>query len=99
MAWYANNSGDQTHTVACKQPNELGIYDMTGNVWEWCSDWYGAYSANPQTNPTGASSGSSRVIRGGSWGYGARSCRSAYRRSTGPDVSNYGSGFRVVFVP
>lgn len=68
VAWYEKNSGDQTHPVGQKQPNELGIYDMSGNVWEWCSDWYGAYSTTWMTNPTGASFGSNRVLRGGCWG-------------------------------
>ena len=77
VAWYGSNSNDETHVVATKAPNELGIYDMSGNVWEWCQDWYGSYSSEAQTNPTGPTSGSNRVIRGGSWDF---SCRVAYRR-------------------
>ena len=67
IAWYKNNSGWETHPVAQKQPNELGLYDMSGNVWEWCSDWYGDYSSSPQTDPQGSNSGDYRVRRGGSF--------------------------------
>lgn len=67
VAWYDNNSGNRTHPVGTKQPNELGLYDMSGNVYEWCSDWYGSYSSYSQSDPTGPNSGSGRVERGGSW--------------------------------
>ena len=67
VGWYWNNSGEKTHPVGQKKPNELGIYDMTGNVWEWCQDWYGDYGGGRQTNPRGPSSGSRRVYRGGGW--------------------------------
>ena len=78
VAWYDGNSGDKTHPVATKSPNELGIYDMSGNVWEWCNDWEGGYSSGAQTNPKGPYDGYHRVNRGGGWG-GGRSCRSSIR--------------------
>ena len=95
VAWYDDNSGDKTHPVGQKTPNELGIYDMSGNVWEWCQDWYGDYSSSSQTNPTGPSSGSYRVLRGGSWNNGARNCRVSNRGSYNPDSRSYRSGFRL----
>ena len=99
VAWYDGNSGHKTHVVATKQPNELGLYDMSGNVWEWCSDWFGNYSSSSLTNPTGPNSGSSRVFRGGSWCNDARSCRSSYRSCYAPDSSYYSLGLRLVLVP
>lgn len=84
VAWYDGNSGSKTHPVKTRQPNELGIYDMSGNVWEWCHDWYGSYSSGSQTNPKGATSGSIRVIRGGGWDSGAGRCRVAYRDWAAP---------------
>ena len=68
VAWYYDNSGDETHPVKTKKANELGLYDMSGNVWEWCNDWWGCYQRNSQTNPTGPSEGWSRVFRGGCCG-------------------------------
>ena len=96
VAWYGDNSGSKTHAVGIKQPNELGIYDMTGNVWEWCQDWYDSYSSSPQTNPTGAASGSYRVSRGGSWNYSARFCRASCRFDGTPDCRDGYLGLRLV---
>ena len=79
VAWWGDNSGDQTHEVATKQPNELDLYDMSGNVWEWCQDWYGDYSSSAQTNPTGPNTGSYRVRRGGSFFDDVGSFRSSRR--------------------
>ena len=95
VAWYTDNSNSQTHAVAMKQPNELGLYDMSGNVLEWCSDWYGSYGSGSQTNPQGPSSGSRRVLRGGSWDISARGCRVSYRDSRGPDGAYDYGGFRL----
>ena len=92
VAWYDENSGGQTHRVATKAPNELGIYDMSGNVGEWCSDWYADYTSYSQTDPTGPQSGSYRVRRGGGWGSYAGHCRSSLRNFSTPAhrPSNFG---------
>ena len=96
VAWYYENSGSTTHPVGSKSPNELGIYDMSGNVWEWCQDWYGDYSSSSQRNPKGPASGSNRVLRGGCWSNDARDCRVSNRFSVSPGDRGYILGFRLV---
>ncbi len=96
VAWYDGNSNDRTHDVKTKQANELGIYDMSGNVWELCQDWKGSYSSGSQTNPTGPSSGYGRVLRGGSWLSNAGRCRVSSRGISGPDRRDNYSGLRLV---
>ncbi|MGA2035202.1 MAG: SUMF1/EgtB/PvdO family nonheme iron enzyme, partial [Thermoguttaceae bacterium] len=95
--WYTNDSQDTTHPVGQKKPNAWRLYDMHGNVWEWCADWFDGnyYQASPPSDPTGPPSGSNRVIRGGSWRYDAGLCRSAYRDIGGPGDRNHDLGLRV----
>jgi len=95
VAWYSENSGNRTRPVGTKFPNELGIYDMSGNVWEWCSDWYGEYCSSVQTNPKGPSSGSDRMARGGSWISYARRVRVSNRDYYAPDFRRSILGFRL----
>ena len=95
VAWYEDNSVNGTHAVGSKQANELGIHDMSGNVYEWCQDWKDFYSSSSQVNPTGANSGSYRVSRGGSWNITARHCRSSYRSINSPDIRINFLGLRL----
>ena len=95
VAWYNDNSSSTTHDVKTKQANELGIYDMSGNVFEWCQDRNGSYSSGSQTNPTGPSSGSFRVSRGGTWISNARHCRVSYRYSYNSDYRLIDLGLRL----
>ena len=90
VAWYGTNSGDKTHPIATKKANELGLYDMSGNVLEWCNDWYGDYHSNSQTNPTGPSQGEYRVLRGGSWDFNDGGVRVSLRYSNTPDSRHGG---------
>ena len=94
VAWYDENSGGETHEVKKKSANALGLYDMSGNVWEWCWDWYSDIITSSPSS--GAASGSDRVLRGGSWGYNASLCAVSHRSYFSPFISNFDVGFRVV---
>ena len=96
VAWYAGNSSNKTHPVGTKQANELGLYDLSGNVWEWCQDCHGSYVSSSQTNPIGVESGTFRVRRGGSWLNSAWGCRSSYRYCDAPDYCFNYIGLRLV---
>ena len=95
VAWYDRNSGNRTHPVGRKAPNSLGLYDMSGNVWEWCWDWYSHYASRAQTDPAGASSGTIRVYRGGSWFSAAQLVQPAYRGYYAPSARYGNLGFRL----
>ena len=99
VGWYWDNSDQRSHPVGQKQPNELGLYDMSGNVWEWVADWYSSYSRGPVTDPRGPSTGTHRVIRGGGWLNPARSCRAARRSNELPGSRSYVTGFRLARTP
>ena len=94
-AWYTDNSGSKTHEVATKKANKYGLYDMSGNVWEWCWDWYSSSTPSGGKDSVGAVSGSDRVIRGGSWCYEASYCGRAYRDYIDPSDSGYILGLRL----
>lgn len=95
VAWYRGNSGSVTHPVALKKPNELGLFDMSGNVWEWCEDFYEPYMSNNQVNPHGPKFGSKRVVRGGSWDYLERYCQVSFRHSYAQNMLFDGLGLRL----
>ncbi len=97
-AWYSGNSGKQTNPVGQKKPNPWGLYDMSGNVWEWCMDWYGSmyYSKSPERNPRGPQTGKYRILRGGCWDDYRFNLRSSYRNYINPDCRYYDDGFRLV---
>jgi len=95
VGWYRSNSGGKTHPIAAKKPNAWGLYDMHGNVWEWCSDWYGKYNAGVQVDPKGVANGRDRVLRGGSWLDTPWYCRCAIRLGRTPGFRGDYLGFRV----
>jgi len=96
VAWCTVNSNNKTHPVGTKDPNELGIYDMSGNVWEWCSDWFDEYKGDSQINPTGPAQGVAHVVRGGHWDLGPKRCRVSSRHIGEPGNNDDFVGFRLV---
>ncbi len=105
VGWYTENAEGKTHPVGQKKPNELGLHDMSGNVWEWCQDWYDekyyekCKSVGTVKDLTGPDAGWSRVARGGCWSDRAEICRTAYRYNSHPEYRSVNGGFRLVFVP
>ena len=95
VAWFDYNSNGQVHPIKEKQPNELGLYDMSGNLFEWCYDWYTRYSGESLVNPQGPATALRRVLRGGCWNYSSRNCRCSYRLNDSPHHADSYYGLRL----